>query len=148
MTCLHIKPSMVTDSGEYRHPHNCALLPQSGQRHRRANGAGQWQWLSGCFKWLFALRWPFSQRRTTRTIHITQNRSQPIVSVATMPEINVRVGASSSNRLLKAKSEPATKDSWSGFISATRLIPFGSGSSHLPSAVLNPVIVCVDRVIT
>jgi len=29
-----------------------ALLPQSGQRHRSANGvadAGQWQWVSGCF---------------------------------------------------------------------------------------------------
>ena len=29
-----------------------ALLPQTGQRHRSANGvadAGQWQWFSGCF---------------------------------------------------------------------------------------------------
>ena len=92
--------------------------------------------------------WPFSQWRTTRTIHITQNRSHPIITVTVVPKINIRVGASSSNRLLTAKSEPATKDSWSGFISATRLIPFGSGPSHLPSAVLNPVIVCVDRVIT
>jgi hypothetical protein len=45
----------------------------------------------------------YCARRNTRTIHISQNKIHAIVVVATMPEINVRVGASSSNRLLRAR---------------------------------------------